>query len=124
MVITPQAARPWLVSGPADKEDIKARLAIFAYPTSAILNAYLYGTEAEKQAQTTSFFNSLPNPFVSARRTAEYLNNYDIVLAMGYATPGQQQIMRDRSAAYARPCWRVFPRSCPPPNTPTALSKK
>lgn len=114
VVITPQSARPWLVSGPADKEDIKARLAVFPYPTSAILNAYLYGTEAEKQAQTTSFFNSLPNPFVSARRTAEYLSNYDIVLAMGYATPGQQQIMRDRSAAYAATVMARFPAILPP----------
>jgi len=114
VVITPQAARPWLVSGPADKEDIKARLAIFAYPTSAILNAYLNGTEAEKQAQTTAFFNGLPNPFISGRRTAEYLNNYDIVLALGYATPAQQQMMRDRTAAYALTALARFPAILPP----------
>ena len=52
------------VSGPADKEDIKARLAIFAYPQSAYLHAYLYGSEAEKQVATTNYFNALPNPFI------------------------------------------------------------
>lgn len=114
VVITPQGARPWLLSGPADKEDIKARLAVFAYPKSAYLHAYLYGTETEKQAATTSYFNALPNPFISGRRTAEDLNEYDIVMAMGHVTLEQQQAMRDRTAAYAQTALNRFPGVLPP----------
>ena len=59
VTILPNSERPRLLSGPDDKEDLRARLSIFPYPTSTILNAYLYGTEAQQRTETTNFFNSL-----------------------------------------------------------------
>ena len=111
VTILPNSERPRLLSSPGDKEDIKARLNIFAYPQSVYINAYLYGTEAEKQAATTTYFSQLQADYTLSmgRRLQEDLFEYDVVQALGYLTPAQRQTLLDRTVYYINATFPTFP---------------
>jgi autotransporter-associated beta strand protein len=108
-------SRPRLLSGPADKADIKARLQVFPYATANPMTAYLYGTEADKQAATTAFVGSWFSDYTSemGRRLMEDQYEFDIVKAMGYLTPAQEQTFLDRSVYFITNKFKAFPEAKP-----------
>jgi hypothetical protein len=120
----PQTERPYLLSGPADKETIRQRLTVFAHPVSSILNTYLNGTEPQKQTASNNFFNALPaTPYTSSRRVFEKMFEYDIVMALGYATPARQQQMLDLSLPRVQAVMTANPGSTPPVNAPNGFTE-
>lgn len=124
VTIHPQSARPYLLSGPADKDTINKRLAAFPYPVSPVLDAFLSGDEARKRAVTTRFFDGLPKShYTSTRRLFEMMFQYDIVMALGFATPAQEQQMLDLSLPRVREFMERYPGADPPPDAPNGFTE-
>lgn len=104
IAIQPITTRPCLLSGPEDVPDIKARLVVHPMTLESLLNNYLYGTPAQKQAANDQFFtypgsgdgNGLLQTYVGerGRRLVEDLTRYDIALGLGLATDAQKNQMR------------------------------
>ncbi len=116
ITIQPITTRPCLLSGPEDVADIKARLALHAYPLEALFSTYLYGgTAAQLQSASDGFFNGLPSTYIGekGRRLVEDLMRFDIAVALNYATAAQQQTMLDRATEYIHATFGATPARLP-----------